>query len=169
MNELFDEFQEFRKILCICPGCGKLVRVSDLRLRTKGKVTPTWLDKFESDEWVLAKREEAFAEKEGKLREKAREKGRKAATKVINAAISPGFKALKLDPHDVKPVFHPINFLVFKGMNAKDRISDIMLLCKQYACPALTPIRRQIETAVEKENYGWQVARIDDEGKITFE
>lgn len=69
----------------------------------------------------------------------------------------------------VKPVIHPIDFLVFKGMNAKESISDILPLCKQYRCPALTPMRKQIKTAVEKKNYEWQVARIDDSGHIGFE
>ena len=46
MTEFFKEFQEFRKILCICPCCNDIVRVSDLHLKTKGKVSKTWLDKY---------------------------------------------------------------------------------------------------------------------------
>ena len=44
---IFTNFLEFRKILCICPCCNNLTRVSDLRLKAKGKVAKTWLDDFE--------------------------------------------------------------------------------------------------------------------------
>lgn len=58
MSELFKEFQEFRKILCICPCCGDLVRVSDLKLKVKGPASRTWLDDYEKKSLILDKREE---------------------------------------------------------------------------------------------------------------
>jgi len=169
MTDLFGEFQQFRRILCVCPICGDLVRVSDLRLKTKGPAVRTWLDDFEIKEQRLSKREELFEEKEGKLREKAREKGRKQAEKAFYKAICPSLKALKLDPFDVKPILHPIDFVVFKGMTKEESISDIILLTKPYDCPSLNLIRRDIKTAVSKNKYDWQVARIDEKGNIKFE
>jgi len=169
MIDLFGEFQQFRRILCVCPICGDLVRVSDLRLKTKGPAVRTWLDDFEIKEQRLSKKEELFGEKEGKLREKAREKGRKEAEKVFRRAICPSLKALKLDPFDVKPILHPIDFVVFKGMNKEESISDIMLLSKPYSCPSLNLIRLDIKSAVSKNRYDWQVARIDEKGNIKFE
>ena len=165
----FEEFQQFRRILCVCPKCGNLVRVSDLRLKTKGPAVRTWLDDFETKEERLSKKEELFKEKEKNLREKAREKGRKEAEKAFNRAICPSLKALKLDPFDVKPILHPIDFVVFKGMNKEESISDIILLSKPYDCPSLNLIRRDIKIAVSKNRYYWQVARIDEEGNIAFE
>ncbi len=166
---LFEEFQEFRKILCICPCCGDLVRVSDLKLRAKGAVARTWLDDYAKRDLDLGKKEERFDDEEGKLRELAREKGRKAAEKVFNKAISPTFKALKLDPFDVKAILNPIDFVVFKGMNKKDEVSDIVMLSKQVNNPDLNKIRSQVKTAISKKKYDWQVARIDEEGGLVFE
>lgn len=110
-----------------------------------------------------------FDEREEKFREIAREKGRKEAEKVFNNAISPSFKALKLDPFDVKPILNPIDFVVFKGMNKEESISDIILLSKKYDIPSLNLIRNQIETVILKNQYEWQVARIDEKGNILFE
>jgi len=169
MTDLFGEFQQFRRILCVCPICGDLVRVSDLRLKTKGPAVRTWLDDFEIEEQRLSKREELFEEKEGKLREKAREKGRKQAEKAFRRAICPSLQALKLDPFDVKPILHPIDFVVFKGMNKEESISDIILLTRPYDCPSLNLIRRDIKTVVSKNKYDWQIARIDEKGNIKFE
>ena len=75
------------------------------------------MDDHEKKDRELAEKEAQFKEKEGKLRELAREKGRKAAENVFYKAICPSLKALKLDPFDVKPILHPIDFVVFKGMS----------------------------------------------------
>lgn len=165
----FQEFQQFRRILCVCPSCGDLVRVSDLRLKAKGPAVRTWLDDYETKERRLSKKEELFKEKEKELREKARERGRKEAEKAFYNAICSSLKALKLDPYDVKPILHPIDFVVFKGMNKEETISDVIFLSKPYDCPSLNSIRRDIKIAVSKNRYDWQVARIDDKGNIAFE
>jgi len=169
MTDLFGEFQQFRRILCVCPRCGDLVRVSDLRLKTKGPAVRTWLDNLEIKERRLSKREELFEERKEKLREKAREKGRKEAERAFRRAICPSLRALKLDPFDVKPILHPVDFVVFKGMNKKESISDIIFLSKPYNCPSLNSIRRDIKITVSKNRYDWQVARIDEKGNIAFE
>ena len=95
MTQLFYEFQEFKKILCICPCCGNLVRFSDLKLNVKNFIAHTWLDDYEKKEQRLSEKEENFDEREEKLREIARERGRKKAEEIFNNAVLPSFKALK--------------------------------------------------------------------------
>jgi predicted Holliday junction resolvase-like endonuclease len=169
MTELSQEFQEFRKILCICPCCGEIVRVSDLKLYAKGKATKTWLDEYDHKQQLLDIKEEKFNEKEEKLRENARNKGREQAEKAFNKAILPSFKALKLDPYDVKPILNPIDFIVFQGMNKQDEITNIIFLSKEHDAPTLTTTRKQIKDAINEKRYEWQVARIEETGKIKFE
>lgn len=169
MNGLLEQLQEFRKILCICPCCGEIVRVSDLHLKLKGTTIMTWLDEYQKKEQDILKQEEKFDEIEEKLREIAREKGRKEAEKVFNKAIIPSFKALKLDPFDVKPILNPIDFVVFKGMNKTEIISDIVFLSKEYKISPLNILRQQIQKVIAQKNYEWQVARIDERGSIIFE
>jgi predicted Holliday junction resolvase-like endonuclease len=169
MSQLSQEYQLFRKILCVCPCCNKIVRVSELKLKAKGKAPRTWLDNYEKSIGVIAKKEERFEEQEVKLREIAHTKGRLQAEKVINKAMCKTLRALKLDPFDVKPILSPIDFVVFNGMNKADTISEILLLSRKHNCPSLEPIHKQIGTAVTKQKYDWQVARIDDDGSIVFE
>jgi len=168
MTELFEQFQQFRKILCICPCCGDIIRVSDLRLRVKGPAIRTWLDDYEQEERELVKREEKLGEKEEELREIAREKGRKEAERMFNRVICPAFRALKIDPFDVKPLLNPVDFLVFRGMNKEESINDIILLSKHIDCRPLNTNRGQIRLAVSKGKYAWQIANIDEKGKIIF-
>ena len=166
---LFEEYQLFRRILCFCPCCNSIKRVSDLQLKAKGPTVKTWLDHYDTKEQELIKREVAFEEKKEKLRELAREKGRKAAEKAFHTAICPSLRKLKLDPFDVKPIFYPIDYVVFKGMNRDEIISDIILLTREHNCPSINPIREQIRRAVGQNRYNWQEARIEEAGNIVIE
>ena len=165
----FEEFQEFRKILCVCPECGEIVRVSDLRLKSKGKVKKTWLDDYEYRSLQMDKNEEEFNEIESKLREAAVEKGRKAAQKVFNKAIKADLRKLKLDPYDIKPILNPVDYIVFKDMNSKDIISNIVFLSKQLENQNINRLRAQVKNVIEDKNYEWLVARIDNTGQIKLE
>lgn len=163
------EFQEFRKILCVCPCCGDILRVSDLRLFSRAKPVNTWLDEYEKKDRLIDKQVERFEDMEEELRAAAIERGRKAASKVFKAAISPAFNALKYDPFDILPIFNPVDFVVFKGMNSKDKVSDVVFLSKAVRNPLLNNLRKQVNKAVEKREYEWKVARIDEKGRIEFE
>ena len=165
----FEEFQEFRKILCVCPECGEIVRVSDLRLKSKGRVEKTWLDDYDHRSLQMDKKEEAFSEIESELREAAVEKGRKEAQKVFNKAINADLRKLKLDPYDIKPILNPVDFLVFKDMNSKDLISDIVFLSKKIENQNINRLRVQVKKVIEDKNYEWLVARINNTGQMALE
>ena len=48
MDSLLKTFQQFKSVLCVCPHCSSLLRLSDLRnLRTKLPAPKTWLDEYE--------------------------------------------------------------------------------------------------------------------------
>ncbi len=165
---LFEEYQLFRRILAVCPCCGEIRRVSDLRLKSKSEAEKTWLDEYDTDSQKLSVKEQEFQEQEEKLRQEATEKGREEAAKTFQKAICPSLQKLKLDPYDVKPIFHPIDFIAFNGMTSQEEISDILLLAREQ-CATLDPIRKQIKKAVDNYMYEWQVARIDDAGNINIE
>ncbi|MFH1311504.1 MAG: Holliday junction resolvase-like protein [Nanoarchaeota archaeon] len=167
--KLFEEFQEFRKILCVCPDCGMIVRVSDLKLKVKGVSIKTWLDEYEAKSRLMDNKEEKFEEIKDKLREIAVKKGRKEAEKMFNQVINPTFRELKFDPFDIKPILNPIDFIVFKDMNKKEQVNDIIFLSKICNNPILNNLRVQVKGSIEKKKYDWQVARIDERGKIKVE
>ncbi len=169
MNSLFEEFSELRKILCICPCCGEIVRVSDLHLKVKKPIIKTWLDTYEAKIIAMNKQEEKFNEKEQKIRDVAVEKGRNEAKKIVDNVILPIFRKLKLNPFDVKPILSPIDFLVFDGMTEKEKIKNIIFLSKTSKIEYLNLMRKQIKDIISKKNYTWQIGRIDDLGNLTFE
>ena len=93
----------------------------------------------------------------------------RAAEKAFHATICPLLRTLNLDPFDVKPIFHPIDFVVFKGMTNEEATSEIIMLTREHNCPSINPIRDQIRKAVAKYRYNWQVTRIEEEGNIIIE
>lgn len=165
----FEEFQQFRKILCVCPDCETIVRVSDLKLKAKGEAVRTWLDDYEEKCKGMDKKEEKFEEIADKLREIAVTKGRKEAEIAFNKAINPTFKLLKFDPFDIKPILNPVDFLVFKDMNKKEIVDDIIFLSETCKNPILNELRTQVKNVIKKEKYDWQVARIGKKGEIGIE
>ena len=165
----FEEFQEFRKILCVCPDCGKIIRLSDLKLKTKAETESTWLDYYEFRERLLCGREAEFDAVKDELREAARIEGRKQAEVVFNNAIKQDFRRMKFDPIDIKPVLNPVDFLVFQDMNKSAEITDLVFLSKKLENPMINKLREQVKTSIDNNNYEWLVARIDNEGKIEFE
>lgn len=163
---MIEQFREMRKLLCVCPDCASIVRVTDLQLRVKGKAPKTWLDDFESKEAALMEKEEKFKEKESKLRDEAKKKGREEALRGVDKLMCTIFSDLKINPFDVQPILHPIDFIAFHGMDLDKIISDIMFISKKTSDPTLDSLRKDVKTAIEKKAYEWQVARIDCEGCI---
>jgi predicted Holliday junction resolvase-like endonuclease len=168
MKELIDVFQSFRKILCVCPCCGEIVRMSDLHLKYSGKAPKTWLDKYELGFTSLQEKERLFEEKEAELREKAIERGRKKVPFMVRNCLCSEFKKLEYDPYDVKAVMDPVDFVVFDGLNAGQEIKNIIFLSRR-PHSAMRTVTDSIRQAVDKGNYDWKVARITTTGKVNFE
>jgi predicted Holliday junction resolvase-like endonuclease len=122
------------------------------------------MDEINKEKERLTELEEKLEEKKGELQKKAREKGRRIAQKTIKK-IDPVFAPRKLNADDSKVIFHPIDYIVFKGMKDSGSIKGILLLDRQ----AKDGNHRAIERVVERENYEWQTLRVQEDGKIKVE
>lgn len=90
MNTTFiEQFQNLRGILCICPCCNELVRVSDLHLSFEGKKPKTWLDTYEQKSHALSLKEQKLEETFDEIHSKSLERARiEAQRKAITSARS---------------------------------------------------------------------------------
>ena len=134
MQSFVQMFNQLKTIHCMCPKCDNLMRVSDLQLISKEKTEKTWLDIFDIKTKRIDKKEEKFQGEEAKIRELARERGRKRVPKLINQSIKKNFAKLKYDPYDVKAILHPIDFVVFDGMN-KGQVEEVTLISNKTTNP----------------------------------
>jgi len=169
MNDLLDVFQSFRGTLCICPRCGEMMRLSDLHLKYTGKAPRTWLDKHESNLLSLEKKEKLFEEKEAKMREKSIERGRKKVPILIKKCLCPEFRKLKYNPYDIKAIMHPVDFIVFDGLNDEVELRNVTFLSRETSDQEQNAIVESIRKTIDKKNYDWKVSRITMDGKVEFE
>ena len=168
MTEILDIFHKFKTILCICPHCTQLMRLSDLHLRAKTPSPKTWLDERDVKILELQKLEDTFAEKEDEIRKKSVERGRAQVPKIIKKSMNKQFAKLNYDPYDIKPILHPVDFIVYNGMNA-DNLKDVTFLARITDNDYLKKLHSSIKKAVDAKNYEWSVARVAYDGGISFE
>jgi len=169
MNDILSVFQSFRTILCVCPHCSEIMRLSDLHLKYTGKAPKTWLDTYESKTVHLMEKEELFKTQEKELREKSIERGRKKVPKLVEKCLCPEFKKLKYDPYDIKAIMHPVDFIVFDGLNEGQELKSITFLSRKPSNHEQKTIIESIGKTVDKGDYEWKVARITLDAKIRYE
>jgi predicted Holliday junction resolvase-like endonuclease len=166
MNEILSTFQAFRRVLCLCPHCNALLRLSDLQLKYRGAAPKTWLDSFETKLSSAEEKEALFDEKEEKLHDQAVKRGRHKVPMMIRKSMDLQFAKLEYNPYDIKALFHPVDFVVFDGMESKKHLRNIIFLSKAVNNEQLNGFRNSIQKAVEERKYDWQVARVSIDGKI---
>ncbi|AIF84607.1 Endonuclease related to archaeal Holliday junction resolvase [Candidatus Nitrososphaera evergladensis SR1] len=167
-NDILELFQSFRTILCLCPYCNQIQRLSDINPRYGGRIKKTWLDIYESRVKALEKKVEAFEEKAEELRQSATEKGRKQVPDILRRSMSIEFMNLSYNPYDIKALMHPVDFIIFDGLHSAENVKEIIFLSKKISNNGLNKIRESIRDAIRNGSYNWQVARVDLEGKITY-
>jgi predicted Holliday junction resolvase-like endonuclease len=145
------------------------MRFSDIRLHYAGKAPETWLDKHDMKLSSIEEKEKKFDEKEDELRDKATEKGRIQVPIIVKKSFDKDLAKLKYDPYDIKAILHPVDFVIFDGMNAKDKVNDIVFLSKKIKNKELNEVRKTIKSAIDKENYEWKIARVSIDGKVKLE
>ena len=168
-------FQQLKTILCVCPHCKSMLRLSDLNLRDKSKAPKTFLDEYELKEKSLdnkddkiGDKENEFAEKEKTIKKEAVQRGRSKVLKTVLDSMDDYFSKMNYDPYDIKPILHPVDFVIYEGMNEK-KMNDVVFLSKKTKNPYINKLHMSINEVVNKELYDFKVARIDIDGSVSFE
>ena len=156
------------QIFGICPKSGRFFRLSEARLFIRKKPVPDWMDELDRKGRLLDKAEDRLDSRENEIREKARQKGRVKAQRVIKK-IDPVFTPRKLNPDEAKVLFHPVDYLVFSGMKSREPIRKLVFLDRKVRSKDQKRIQRSVEQAVEKERYDWVTLRVDNDGKVEAE
>ena len=169
-------FQQIKTVLCLCPNCSSLLRVSQLQhLRSTAAAPRTWLDdydeqikKLEIKDASVSRKENNLHSKEKEMRQKSAERGRKMVVSTVLKSMDDYFSKKKYNPYDIKPIIHPVDFVIFNGDNA-DQVSEVVFLSKKSNNPNLAVLQKSVGECIEKKNYDFKIVRIANEGKVTFE
>ncbi|MDE1818482.1 MAG: hypothetical protein KGI19_07755 [Thaumarchaeota archaeon] len=139
-----------------------------MQLRSKEKAPRTWLDDYEMTNQKLQEQENEFEEKEGEIREKAAERGRAQVPEIVRKSMDNQFAKLSYDPYDIKALLHPVEFVVFDGMN-KGELDNITLLSRLSTNSNLQNLQKAVAKAVDEKLYDWKVVRVSVDGDVEFE
>lgn len=167
-NEILKFFRMQRQIFGICPNSGRFFRLSDCKIYLKGRPAADWMDKLEAEEQKLDRYKEKTDDMEDELRQVAREKGQRQAASKIRK-IDPLFRPRRLDPDDAKVIFHPVDYLVFKGMKNGGAISKLVFLDRETKSKEHRRLQDSIEKVIAKERYDWVTLRVGEDGSVVEE
>ena len=168
ISSVLQFFNLRRKIFGVCPHSGEFFRLADCALFTRTAPIQDWMDKLEGASAKLDFAEENLAEKVESLREVARRQGRKLA-QALARKLDSVFTPRRLDPDDAKVLFHPVDYLVFKGMKTGPSISELLFLDRETRDSEHKQIQRSIEKVIDRGHYEWLTLRVKDDGTIQEE
>src|SRR5580704_1291131 len=163
-NDLGMIFRELGHIIGVCPCCGELFYLSEAHPYLAGKQPRSIVDRLRAAERRLERDEEALAEIEANLREKAANAGLRTAKKLLKK-IDPVFSGAGYDQHDVKVIFDPVTYVVFNGMS-RGRLRDVVLLAKEPENSMTERLYGSIEKSISRGQIEFKTLRVGDDGKV---
>ena len=165
-NDAARFFADLSQIAGICADCGQIFRLSDSRPYRLTPPEPSIFDKLESEQGKIDRALERLNAMEGESREQARAAGLKQARRRLRK-IDLVFDKLKLDPHDAKVVFDPVDFIVFDGMS-RGKLRKLVLLARPPSTTVTDTLWQSIERTVEKGNFAFRTLRVSREGECSL-
>jgi predicted Holliday junction resolvase-like endonuclease len=157
-------FNELKRIYGICPCCREPFRLSEAELYTRTAPPRTVFERMDDAYLRLERRVEKFEEDEDEIREEARQRGKLEARRRLRE-IAPFFVSRKIDPQDVKLLFHPVEYVVFRGMQ-NDRCGSVDFIDHPAVSRDRERIQRSLDDSIRAGNLEWQTIRIDEDGRV---
>jgi len=164
-SDLLSSFHAFHRVLVLCPHCGEIYRLSELKLSYRGRVKRTWIDALWEKEEQMDRAEERFEEKRDEIRAKAQEKGYKQVPKLLRKC-TPVVCAHGYYPQDLKALFDPVDFVIFDGLKQKEKVTQVVFFDGPAHDKQRERIQKSIKKVIRKGNYEWETVKLDENGKL---
>jgi predicted Holliday junction resolvase-like endonuclease len=158
-------FHDFQRIHGFCPCCGAPFRLNDATLYYKAAPPKTPWDSLEAAWQRLQEAEDRFLQDESRLREKATVAGRLEADRRLEA-ITVFFKSHDIAIGDIKLLFHPVDYVLFRGLSAGG-CTSIEFIDREPISRTHERLQRSIETTIKAGHVSSLTARIRDDGRVS--
>jgi len=159
--------QDIKKIYGICPCCGEVFRLADAVIYTREPPPKTAFDLLrESNE----RHESAVARFEMQreaILEVERDRGAAAAHEQL-VRIAPDFVGRGIDPEDVKVIYDPVRYIVFRGLDASN-ITGIEFIDAEPTSSERERLLRSLDATIKAGNVAWATWRITEDGRVVVE
>lgn len=150
----------------MCPHCQSLFRLVDAKVSYNAPYKADWLDQIESDQEKWQTKTEDLKEKEKELRRLAIEKATKRDLPKLLKRVVPTFVNRGLNPQDIKTVFHPVDFVVFDGLN-DEGTERVVLMDHRTSERARVTVQENISDAIKSDAVEWKTLHVNETGEIT--
>ena len=157
-------FQEMKRIHGVCPCCSYVFRLSEAELFTRERPPKTEFDKVRDARERLEQHEEEFKQQLALLRQAATKKGWREARRRLRR-IAPAFVGRGIDPQDVKVVFHPVEYVAFRGLTHGEP-KAIEFIDREADSAERERLQASIERAIRAGNLEWHTYRVDTDGSV---
>ena len=88
MDDFLTVFTNFKNILCVCPNCQALPRLSELQIFSTKKAPKDWMDDWQQRMNNLQEKVNEFSEKESKIRDESAKRAQAEVPKLIKKSLS---------------------------------------------------------------------------------
>ena len=164
-GNLVDLFQEFKRIYGFCPCCGEPFRLSDATLFHRAAPPRTPWDDLDSERELLDRAKERLFDDTDRLREKAQRSGRIEMERRLKG-LTAYFRRHDIALSDMKLLFHPVDYVVFRGLSDGECTAVDFLDCEPVSV-SHERLQRSIERTIDAGDYSWITMHIADDGKVT--
>lgn len=167
MKDFLAFFEETKEIYGFCPCCDDLFRLSDVTLYTKNPPPQTPFDRIQEEQLRLDDQIQRFEERESGIRQKSKMRGQEAAKGHLKK-ILPFFFGQKINLNDVKVLFDPVKYVLFKGLNDAN-CSSVEFVDHPAESKEKELIHKSLDRTIRAGNLEWHTFRIDDDGRCVKE
>lgn len=158
-------FQDFKRIYGFCPCCGEPFRLSEVTLFHKTAPPRTLWDELEAARGRLDRAALKLEADIDGLRERAQEAGRHEMERRLRA-LTTFFRRSDIALRDLRLLFHPVDYVVFRGLSEGNCTAVEFLDCEPTSS-AHERLQRSIEATINAGDYSWITMRIADNGDVT--
>ena len=167
MTQFLIWFDELKQLYGFCPCCGELFRLSEVDIFTKTPPPRTVFDALNVRRKRLEAAEKSFEAKKGQIKQRATEIGQAKARRQLRK-VSPYLYDRAVNANDVKLIFDPVEYLVFRGLT-DDRCTRLEFVDHPAETHAREKAQRSIDRAIQAGNVEWQTFRVELSGRIVQE
>jgi predicted Holliday junction resolvase-like endonuclease len=121
------------------------------------------MDRYQKAADEVEKQRASLEERSAALQRAAKDKAEREVLPQLLRRALPAFYDLGIDPRDVRTVSHPLDFVLFRGMNSPSGVEEVALL--SFGPP--NPYGPSIRTAIQSHNVVWRTIRVGDDGSVS--
>jgi predicted Holliday junction resolvase-like endonuclease len=135
-----------------CPSCTEEIKLSETGLFHLDNFTPEGKDVYKRMLENQKERRAKLKEKKANIPIKS-EVGAKAVNMgFLLERLAPTLDDFTFNKNDCRSMFDPIDYVIFEGLNKKQRVDKIVFVDIKTGGARLTPKQKKIKQAVEEKN-----------------